>query len=120
MTAQPSWRALADPAPDLAAFGAERLHDRVAYLATRKADGSPHLHPVRPVVDERFLLFELDFERAMSTTYGVTGGPIGSGDAPPDRWRIETISRGPPGLPGRATGRRRTRRRCPGGPRPRR
>jgi hypothetical protein len=45
-----SWLALADAAPDLAAFGSERLHDRVAYLATLKPDGSPRLHPVRPVV----------------------------------------------------------------------
>ena len=45
-----SWQALADAAPELAAFGAERLHDQVAYLATLKPDGSPRLHPVRPVV----------------------------------------------------------------------
>ena len=45
-----SWQALADAAPELAAFGAGRLHDQVAYLATLKADGSPRLHPVRPVV----------------------------------------------------------------------
>jgi len=45
-----SWQSLADAAPALAAFGAERLHDQVAYLATLKADGSPRLHPVRPVV----------------------------------------------------------------------
>ena len=45
-----SWQALADAAPELAAFGAERLHDQVAYLATVKPDGSPRLHPVRPVV----------------------------------------------------------------------
>jgi hypothetical protein len=45
-----SWQHLADVAPGLAAFGAERLHDRVAYLATLKPDGSPRLHPVRPVV----------------------------------------------------------------------
>ena len=45
-----SWQALADAAPELAAFGAERLHDQVAYLATLKADGSPRLHPVRPVI----------------------------------------------------------------------
>jgi hypothetical protein len=47
-----SWQALADAAPDLAAFGAERLHDRVAYLATVKPDCSPRLSPVRPVVAE--------------------------------------------------------------------
>jgi general stress protein 26 len=45
-----SWKALAEAAPDLATFGAERLHDQVAYLATVKADGAPRLHPVRPVV----------------------------------------------------------------------
>ena len=45
-----SWQALADAAPELAAFGAERLHDQVAYLASLKRDGSPRLHPVRPVV----------------------------------------------------------------------
>jgi hypothetical protein len=45
-----SWQSLADAAPELAAFGTERLHDQVAYLATLKADGSPRLHPVRPVV----------------------------------------------------------------------
>jgi hypothetical protein len=45
-----SWQALADSAPDLAAFGAERLHDQVTYLATVKPDGAPRLHPVRPVI----------------------------------------------------------------------
>lgn len=45
-----SWQALADAAPDLAAFGSERLHDQVAYFGTLKPDGSPRLHPVRPAV----------------------------------------------------------------------
>lgn len=45
-----SWRALAEAAPELEAFGAERLHDRVAYLATVRPDGGPRIHPVRPVV----------------------------------------------------------------------
>jgi hypothetical protein len=45
-----SWQAMADAAPGLAAFGAERLHDQVAYLATLKPGGSPRLHPVRPVI----------------------------------------------------------------------
>jgi hypothetical protein len=144
-----SWHALAAAAPDLATFGAERLHDRVAYLATLKADGSPRLHPVRPVVaggrlfvfmettspkvgdltrdgrcalhatatgdepwdlrefavegaavavddaavratadagsafprDERFVLFELRVEAAMSTVYGTDGRPHR------ERWR---------------------------------
>jgi hypothetical protein len=138
-----SWRALAAAAPELATFGAERLHDQVAYLATLKPDGAPRLHPVRPVVaggnlfvfteatsrkvgdlerdgryalhgtvtsdqpwdlrefsvegtarrvedqgmratanagtaferDERFLLFELDVDAAISTVYGPDGQP---------------------------------------------
>lgn len=144
-----SWHVLAGAAPELAAFGAERLHDRVAYLATLKEDGSPRLSPVRPVVaagrllvftesgspkardlqrggryalhgtatgndpwdlrefavegvarrvddpavratantgsafprDDRFLLFELHVERAMSTVYGADGRPHR------ERWR---------------------------------
>jgi Pyridoxamine 5'-phosphate oxidase len=53
-----TWQGLADAAPELAAFGAGRLHDQVAYLATLKPDGSPRLHPVRPVVaDGRLFLF---------------------------------------------------------------
>jgi Pyridoxamine 5'-phosphate oxidase len=144
-----SWQAFADVAPDLAAFGTERLHDQVAYLATLKPDGSPRVHPVRPVVtgghlfvfaeetspkvrdlardgryalhatatsdqpwdlqefavegtvqrlddpaawttagagtafrrDERFVLFELGVEMAMSTVYGADGQPRR------ERWR---------------------------------
>jgi hypothetical protein len=38
--------------PELAAFGKERLHDRVAYLATIRQDGSPRLHPIRPIVSD--------------------------------------------------------------------
>jgi Pyridoxamine 5'-phosphate oxidase len=45
-----SWQDLAEAAPELATFGAERLHDQVAYLATMKPDGAPRLSPVRPVV----------------------------------------------------------------------
>jgi hypothetical protein len=53
-----SWQALAEDAPDLAAFGAKGLHDRVACLATLKPDGAPRLHPVRPVVTAgRLLVF---------------------------------------------------------------
>lgn len=144
-----SWQALIDAAPELAAFGAGRLHDQVAYLATIRADGAPRLHPVRPVVaggrlfvfmestspkvrdlerdpryalhgtatgdqpwdlqefavegiarrvdgpallatanegsafprDDRFVLFEFDLERAMSTVYGADGRPHR------ERWR---------------------------------
>jgi hypothetical protein len=41
--------------PELAAFGKERLQDRVAYLATIRKDGSPRLHPVRPIVGDKHL-----------------------------------------------------------------
>ena len=34
------------------------MHDQVAYLATLKTDGSPRLHPVRPVVSSgRLFMF---------------------------------------------------------------
>jgi hypothetical protein len=33
-------------APELAAFGRDRLEGRVAFLATVRADGSPRVHPV--------------------------------------------------------------------------
>ncbi|WP_374689767.1 pyridoxamine 5'-phosphate oxidase [Promineifilum sp.] len=50
-----SWRQLAAADPELAAFGKERLHDRVAYLATLRQDGSPRLHPVRPILSDTHL-----------------------------------------------------------------
>jgi hypothetical protein len=50
-----SWHRLAMADPELAAFGKERLHDRVAYLATIRKDGSPRLHPVRPIVSDKGL-----------------------------------------------------------------
>jgi hypothetical protein len=53
-----SWQRFADAAPDLAAFGTERLHDQVAYLATVRRDGAPRLHAVRPIVTaERIFVF---------------------------------------------------------------
>ena len=45
-----SWKALADANSALATFGAERLHGRVAYLATIRKDGSPRLHPMTPII----------------------------------------------------------------------
>jgi hypothetical protein len=50
---QPStlaWPQFAASNPDLAAFGAARLVASPAYLATIRADGSPRVHPVSPVV----------------------------------------------------------------------
>jgi hypothetical protein len=50
-----SWLAFADADPELAAFGQQRLHDQVAYLATVREDGAPRLHPVRPIVSDSHL-----------------------------------------------------------------
>lgn len=53
-----SWQKLETTEPDLAAFGKKYLHDQVAYLATIRKDGSPRLHPVRPVIgDGRLFIF---------------------------------------------------------------
>ena len=45
-----SWKRLHDEAPELAAFGAQRLGTGIAYLATVGEDGAPRVHPVTPVV----------------------------------------------------------------------
>ncbi|HJZ68296.1 MAG TPA: pyridoxamine 5'-phosphate oxidase family protein [Blastocatellia bacterium] len=50
-----SWQLLEDQQPGLAAFGAERLNGRVAYLATLRADGSPRVHPVTPIIGQGHL-----------------------------------------------------------------
>ena len=45
-----SWKALESAVPELADFGAKRFGTRVAYLATVRMDGSPHVHPVTPII----------------------------------------------------------------------
>lgn len=45
-----SWDQFAASAPELAAFGRSRIEDRIAYLATSRADGSPRVHPVSPFI----------------------------------------------------------------------
>ena len=53
-----SWHDLAHESPTLAAYGAERLNDRVAYLATVGENGRPRVYPVTPLLrDDRLLLF---------------------------------------------------------------
>ena len=51
------WAEFAKQAPDLAAFGAARFRSGVAYLGTLRADGSPRVHPVTPIVGEQLYLF---------------------------------------------------------------
>lgn len=43
-----TWQEFAAAAPELAAFGTQRLRGRVAYLATVSQDGSPRVHPLVP------------------------------------------------------------------------
>ena len=50
-----SWGTFEQQQPDLAAFGVERLNDRVAYLATVRKDGSPRVHPMTPIIGEGHL-----------------------------------------------------------------
>jgi hypothetical protein len=49
------WRAFSEAVPELAAFGAARLRDAPAYLATVRASGVPRVHPVTPIVSETSL-----------------------------------------------------------------
>ena len=53
-----SWKILEEQRPALAAFGAERLNGKVAYLATIRADGSPRVHPMTPIIGQgHFFVF---------------------------------------------------------------
>ena len=50
-----SWKTLEDEQPELAAFGAERMNGKVAYLATIRKDGSPRVHPFTPIIGDGHL-----------------------------------------------------------------
>jgi hypothetical protein len=54
------WGELAAREPELCSFGAERLGAGPAYLATTRADGTPRVHPVSPIVttDGLYLFME--------------------------------------------------------------
>src|SRR5438477_8843159 len=43
-----TWAEFANAAPDLAAFGLERMNGRIVYQATLRLDGGPRVHPVSP------------------------------------------------------------------------
>ena len=45
-----SWNELSATAPELAAFGQERLDGKVAYLATVKPTGEPRAYPITPII----------------------------------------------------------------------
>jgi hypothetical protein len=52
-----TWTEFAQHAPDFAEFGKARFQSRVAYLGTLRADGSPRVHPVTPIIGEQLFLF---------------------------------------------------------------
>lgn len=52
-----SWKAFAEQAPELAAFGQTRFKSGVAYLGTVREDGGPRVHPVTPIIGEQLFLF---------------------------------------------------------------
>lgn len=51
------WKTFEQQAPELAAFGKARFASEVAYLGTIRADGSPRVHPVTPILGEQLYLF---------------------------------------------------------------
>jgi len=55
-----TWQEFAAAAPDLAAFGVQRLVGRVAYLATIRADGAPRVHPLTPHIGEGHLFVYME------------------------------------------------------------
>jgi hypothetical protein len=57
-----TWKTFSAATPELASFGAQRLANEsgVAYLATVRADGSPRVHPVTPIINESSLFLFMD------------------------------------------------------------
>ena len=53
-----SWKTFETQSPEMAEFGKARLHNKVAYLATIRKDGSPRVHPFTPIIGEgHFFVF---------------------------------------------------------------
>lgn len=55
-----TWREFEEGSPDLASLGASLLNRKIAYLATIRKDGSPRIHPVRPIVGDGDLFIFID------------------------------------------------------------
>lgn len=49
-----SWKTFEEQAAELAEFVKTRLHNKVAYLATIRKDGSPRVHPFTPIIGEGY------------------------------------------------------------------
>lgn len=54
------WFAFASLQPELAAFGADRLQERPAYLATQRRNGTPRVHPVTPIFSDSGLFLFME------------------------------------------------------------
>lgn len=50
-----TWRLFEGEASELAAFGRERIDQRVSFLATVRGDGGPRVHPVTPWISDGHL-----------------------------------------------------------------
>lgn len=55
-----SWQGFRVAEPELAAFGEERFKNGPAYLATVRADNTPRVHPVTPIIAEGHLLLFME------------------------------------------------------------
>ena len=55
-----TWSQFLAAAPELAAYGRQRLERRIAYLATIRSDGSPRVHPVSPLISAGRLLLYME------------------------------------------------------------
>ena len=51
----PAWKTFELAEPQMAQWGRERLTSAVAYLGTVRADGSPRVHPVTPIISDTHL-----------------------------------------------------------------
>ncbi len=53
-----SWKTFESQSFELAEFARARLHNKVAYLASIRKDGSPRVHPFTPIIGEgHFFVF---------------------------------------------------------------
>ena len=50
-----SWKIFEEQSPELASMGASLLSRKISFLATIRSDGSPRVHPVRPIVGYGYL-----------------------------------------------------------------
>ena len=55
-----SWKEFEKQSPDLASMGASLLSRKTSFLATIRSDGSPRIHPVRPIVGDGYLFVFID------------------------------------------------------------